>query len=179
MTQLTTARLLLRQPTLSHVADMQRLANHPAIGGNTLNIPYPYPDGAAEAFVNKVSDQWGEGGNYSFAVTRREDGMFIGMAGIHPTGHDRAELGYWLGEPFWGQGYATEAARRVIQFGFEEMRLNRIYANYFTHNPASRRVMEKVGMTFEGVLREYYIKNGAYVDVGVCSILHREYDGTN
>jgi [ribosomal protein S5]-alanine N-acetyltransferase len=175
MTQLITKRLLLRKPERTDAPDIQRLANHPVVGGNTLNIPYPYPAGAAGEFLTRVAESWANGDNYSFAVTRREDSTFIGMTGIHGTGHNRAELGYWIGEPFWGQGYATEAARRVIQFGFEAMALNRIQANYFTHNPASRRVMEKAGMTFEGVLRDYYLKNGAYVDVGVCSILRREY----
>ena len=75
-----------------------------------------------------------------------------------------------------GLGYMSEAARRVIQFGFEELGLNRIYAGYFTRNPTSRRVMEKAGMTYEGTYRQNVLKWGEFVDVGACAILRSEYD---
>ena len=83
-----------------------------------------------------------------------------------------------LGVPFWGHGYMTEALKRLIQYGFEEHNLNRIDANYFIFNPASGRVMEKAGMTFEGVLRQRFIKDENTIDVGVCSILREEWENS-
>lgn len=175
--RLETERLILRQPTLDDAPDIQRYANHPEVARNTLSLPHPYPEGAAEEFLRQVVlPGWEQGTDFVFAITRRDDGAFMGVMGVHPQPqHHRAEVGYWVGAPFWSQGYATEALRRVIQFGFEELVLNRMHASYFTFNPASRRVMDKAGMTFEGVLREYMHKDGEYIDVGMCSLLRREW----
>ncbi len=173
---LETERLVLRKPRLTDAADIEQHINHPHIAQNTLRIPYPYPPGAAAAFLRDAAlPGWDSGNDIAFAITRREDGQFLGVISLHRQRHNRAEMGYWLGVAFWNQGYATEAVRRVIQFGFEEMGLHRIQAEYFTHNPASRRVMQKAGMAFEGVLRGYLTKgDGHYVDVGMCAILRTD-----
>ena len=85
-----------------------------------------------------------------FAVTLGTDGTLVGSMGLHlfPQ-HDRAELGYWIGKPFWGRGYATDAARAVVRWGFESLGLERIFAYHMTANPASGRVMEKMGVNKE------------------------------
>lgn len=177
MTSLKTERLRLRPPTLADAPAIQRLASQPEIARTTLNIPHPYPDGGAEQFLRDVAiPGWErETPDYTFAVIRCADDELMGVIGLHCGTYQRAELGYWIGVPYWNQGYATEAARRVIQFGFEKTDLNRIWAGHFTFNPASRRVQEKVGMTFEGVLRQNYIKDGQFVDSGICSILREEW----
>ena len=89
--------------------------------------------------------------------------------------HDSAEIGYVLNPDFWGRGLMPEAAAAVMNFGFEKLLLNRIEAKHLTGNEASRRVMEKAGMRFEGVLREGMLVKGKYVDVGICSILCHEW----
>ena len=97
--------------------------------------------------------------------------------GIHPAPeHDRAEVGYWIGKPFWGRGLATAALRLLLQFGFETLQLNRIEAGHFDYNPASGRVMEKAGMRFEGVRRQYVWHRDRYKDVRWYAILREDYD---
>jgi RimJ/RimL family protein N-acetyltransferase len=85
--------------------------------------------------------------------------------------HDRAELGYWIGKPFWGRGYATEAARALVQYGFDTLGLHRIYARHLTRNPASGRVLHKIGMTHEGYRRKHEKKWGIYEDDKLYGIL--------
>lgn len=174
---LETERLRLRGLELADAPIVQKLAGDPAIAATTLTIPHPYTLDAAEAWITAMHQEFKRGENFVFALVGKAGGAFIGVMEISPQPeHQRAELGYWIARPYWGQGYATEAARRLIRFGFEELKLNRIYATYFTHNPASARVMQKAGMTFEGILRQHVVKNGVYVDLGVYSLLRGEYD---
>jgi ribosomal-protein-alanine N-acetyltransferase len=97
----------------------------------------------------------------------------IGL-GIEPE-HSRAELGYWVGVPFWREGYATEAGREVVRYAFEELGLNRVYAFHFTRNPASGRVLEKIGMTHEGARRAHTLKGSEYLDNEAYGILRDEH----
>lgn len=175
---LETERLRLRGLELADAPVVQQLAGDPAIAATTLTIPHPYTLDAAEAFIRWSHEAFERGEDTVFALVRKTDNVLIGAMEISPEHeHRRASLGYWVGKPYWGQGYATEAARRLIRFGFEELRLNRIYATYFTHNPASARVMQKAGMTFEGILRQHVVKNGEYIDLGMYSLLREEYEG--
>src|SRR5581483_4261772 len=126
-----TERLILRPFTLDDAPDVQRLAGVREVALNTLHIPHPYPDGAAEAWIAKH----GEGPEIVFAIDA--NGQLAGAIGlVVDRPHDRAELGYWIGVPFWGRGYATEAARAMLRLGFEENGLHKIFAHVFTRNPA-------------------------------------------
>ena len=174
---LETERLLLRRIELTDAPLVYEYMQDREIAFNTKLIPFPYPDGGAEEWINRTHEAAEQRGDFSLAVTRKADSLFMGACGIHPIPeHQRAEIGYWLGKPHRGQGYTSEAACRLIQFGFEELGLNRIYAGYFIRNPASRRVMEKAGMTYEGTYRQNVLKWGEFVDVGMCSILRSEYE---
>lgn len=174
--QLETARLILRLPQPDDADVLHRYVSDYAIAKTTLHIPHPYPRPAADEFIARVRERYEAGADFSFAMTRKSDGAFMGMCGIHPTfEYDRADIGYWIGVPFWGQGYTTEAARRLIDFGFEELKLNRVFAAFFIRNPASRRVMEKAGMTFEGFQRQHIKRLGVYHDIGYCGILRAEW----
>jgi RimJ/RimL family protein N-acetyltransferase len=96
--------------------------------------------------------------------------------GLHiAEAHRRAELGYWIGVPFWGRGYATEAARAAVAFGFETLRLNRIYAHYFAGNTASQRVLEKIGMRHEGRSRQHIQKWDHFVDLENYALLAEDF----
>jgi RimJ/RimL family protein N-acetyltransferase len=174
---LETERLILRRLELSDAPLVYQYMQDREIAFNTLLIPYPYPEGGAEEWINGTHKAAQKGDDFSFAVTRKADGLFMGACGLHRVPeHQRAELGYWLGKPHRGQGYTSEAARRLIAFGFEAMGLNRVHAGYFTRNPASRRVMEKAGMTHEGIYRQHVLKWGEFVDMGMCAILRYEYE---
>jgi RimJ/RimL family protein N-acetyltransferase len=99
----------------------------------------------------------------------------IGAVGLRvDRDHARAELGYWIGKPYWGRGYATEAARAALRWGFDSLGLERIYAYHFARNAASGRVLRKIGMTPEGIARRHVRKWGEYHDSPLYSILRGE-----
>lgn len=170
---LETARLILRPFTLADAPEVQRLAGDPAVADTTLNIPHPYPDGAAEEWISTHQRQFEQGTGVIFAVTLRETGALVGatsLLGISRQ-HQNAEMGYWIGKPYWNQGYATEAARALIVYAFDELGLHKVYAHYLVRNPASGRVMQKAGMAYEGTLRQHVQKSGVFEDLkmyGLC-----------
>ena len=175
---LDTARLRLRAFTLDDAPDVRRYVSDRDVAAMTLSIPHPYPEDGAEKWISTHAAKYAESELASFAITERESDALVGAIGLHPEpAHGRAELGYWIGKPFWGRGYATEAARAVIAFGFESVGLNKIHAAVFIKNPASDRVIRKLGMKWEGRLREHDLKWGVYEDIDVYALLAREWDG--
>jgi RimJ/RimL family protein N-acetyltransferase len=170
---LATDRLLLRAFRPSDAETVHELVSAYEIALNTISIPHPYPEGAAAQWI---ATHPGRPDDHVFAITRRDDGALVGCIGIHvQPDHDRAELGYWIGVPYWGAGYATEAGRAVVAWGFESLGLNRIFAEHFTRNPASGAVMRNLGMKPEGTLRRHVRKWDEYVDVVICSVLCDEW----
>jgi ribosomal-protein-alanine N-acetyltransferase len=118
-----------------------------------------------------------EGSFYDWGVILRDSGHLIGTCGFTRFDFENssAEVGYVLHKDHWGKGIAAEALKAVLQFGFCELGLQRIEGRFMTKNEASRRVMEKNGMTFEGILKGAVFVRGNYVDVGVCAILREDY----
>jgi len=173
---LQTERLVLRAFTREDALDVQRLAGAREIARMTLLIPHPYADGAAEEWISTHRPAYEVGEHVTFAVVLREEGTLVGSItlGLNPR-DDNAELGYWIGVPYWGRGYCTEAAREMVRYGFEELGLHRIHASHFGSNPASGRVMQKVGMRYEGTGREHYRKWGDYEDRVDYGLLASEY----
>jgi len=170
---LRTKRLVLRAWKSSDATRIRELAGDRDVALNTMHVPHPYPDGAAEAFITDVAQS---PDTCSFAI---DDGQLAGSIGLRLTREfERAEVGYWIGKPFWGRGYATEALGAVLGFGFEELKLHRIYAGYFSRNAASGRVMEKSGMKFEGRLRQHVKKWDDFVDIVYYAILRDEWKNT-
>lgn len=172
---LQTKRLTLRPLAPGDARDLQRLINDPEIARNTLRIPYPYPDGLAEEWIGKHQKDLAGNEEVVWAVTMRETGELMGVIGLVPKPFDAGEIGYWLGRVYWGHGYMPEAVSAVIRYGFEERALNRIEAGVFSYNPASARVLEKSGLTFEGVLRQSARKGDQYIDTRLYSILKSEF----
>ena len=113
----------------------------------------------------------------NFAIVLKNDGTLIGSIGLElETAHQRAQLGYWIGLPFWNRGYCTEAAVEVVTYGFDQLNLNRIYAPHFKSNPASGKVLQKIGMLHEGRQRQHYLRFGHFEDVEMYGMLRSEYD---
>lgn len=161
-----TNRLMLRLFELSDAKMVQTLAGTEEVARTTLSIPHPYPDGAAEAWIERILQAAQKGEIFSFAMVKKEDELLIGCMSLRVSQtENEAELAYWVGHPFWGQGFATEAAQTVVEFGFEVLQLNRIYAAAMTKNPASYKVMSKVGMKFKDTLPKYILKSGIYEDI--------------
>jgi RimJ/RimL family protein N-acetyltransferase len=112
----------------------------------------------------------------TFAITLRDDGALAGAIRLDlERDHERAELGYWIGKPFWNRGYATEAVREILRFAFEDLELHRVQATFLPANPASGKVLIKAGLTREGRLRHYVKKWGKFEDLELYSLLADEY----
>lgn len=180
MTQPTilTARLILRPFEPGDAATVQQLAGEREIADTTLNIPHPYDDGVAEAWIATHEPGFEDGTLAVFAIVLRDSGDLVGAIGLNiERQFNQAELGYWIGKPFWNRGYATEATIAVVRYGFNSLDLNRIASRHFTRNPASGRVMQKAGMRHEGTARQSMIKWGAYEDLHLYAILREDWPG--
>jgi RimJ/RimL family protein N-acetyltransferase len=144
---LETERLILRAPRLEDAKAIATLANDRRIAENTARIPHPYRVADAEAFIAGVNVP---GGEVVFLITDLDDTL-LGACGVSTLDGQGPELGYWLGVPFWGQGYATEAVRAVIDYAFTELEHEFLNAGARVTNPDSRRVLEKCGFQWTGV----------------------------
>ena len=168
-----TERLRLLTLNESDIPELVPLIADRRVAATTLRIPHPFADKDAREFLNSPANE----NELRLGIRLRDSSAFIGGIGLHPyPQHYRAELGYWIGVPYWGRGYATEAARAVVKYGFEKAQLNRIFAGHFKHNPASGKVLQKIGMKYEGCMRQNILKWGEFVDVEVYSILKQEFD---
>ena len=155
---------------------VQRYAGAREVAAVTLNIPHPYPDGGAELWIATHAPNYDAGKDLTLAVTLRETGELMGaMSLMIERDHQIAELGYWMGLPYWGQGYATEAAQALVDFGFSKMALRKVFALHFGSNVASGRVMQKIGMTLEGVQRKQELKWERVEDLILYGILREEW----
>lgn len=181
MTQpvLSSPRFILREILPSDAADVVLLAGDRDIAATTINIPHPYEPMMADAWIVSVAERFTRGEAATFAITRRDEDRLLGAVGLRfNLGDRRAELGYWVGKPYWGQGICSEAAGAVVDWGFNGCALQRIYAHHMSRNPASGRVMQKLGMKHEGTLRQHYVKWGVLEDVEIYGILREEWSGS-
>jgi ribosomal-protein-alanine N-acetyltransferase len=169
---LETTRLILRPYAEADIADLVLLAGAREVAATTGRIAHPYTEQNAREFLvlaHEPDKIW-------LVITLRSDGRQIGGVGLRVDRElQHAELGYWLGVPYWGQGYATEAAREMLRYGFEELNLHRVFASYFKHNPVSGRILTKVGMRHEGCQRQHFRKWDQFVDLELYGILREEW----
>jgi ribosomal-protein-alanine N-acetyltransferase len=176
--ELRTLRLLLRSFKRGDIPAIVCLAGASEIAATTANIPHPYTEDDAQSFLANADDEFRAGRSVTFAITIPPGGELCGAVGIVITpAHDSAELGYWIGVQYWGQGFATEAASAVMAFGFETLRLHRVYASHFTGNTASQRVLEKIGMRHEGPSRQHVRKWSRFIDLENYGLLASEFRG--
>jgi RimJ/RimL family protein N-acetyltransferase len=172
---LRTTRLHLRPFAPADVGALALLAGEREIAANTLSIPHPYGTADAELWIGSHGHKLARGEALTFAITVASTGDLVGAIDLRlDQENSAAEMGYWIGRPYWNRGYATEAARAVVAYGFETLGLRRIYATHFTRNPASGEVMRKAGMRLEGVLRQHVVKWGVAEDIAVYGILNGE-----
>jgi RimJ/RimL family protein N-acetyltransferase len=144
--RLETQRLWLRWPRAADAAAIQRLAGEAAVAQMTARIPHPYPDGVAAAFILAARTANTEGDSLTLALTKkRGDGAAIGCIGLERNADGRLELGYWLGKPYWGKGLMSEAAKALVRLVFQVTDEPAIVSGARSDNPASRRVLEKLG----------------------------------
>jgi RimJ/RimL family protein N-acetyltransferase len=174
---LQTERLVLNQLALSDTEKVVQLAGNEKIARYTLNIPHPYHEQDAESWIQASHQYFQEGTQYTFAIRKAESPVLVGAIGlILIPKHQRAEVGYWMGEPYWNKGYISEALSAVLRFGFTELKLNKINATHLLSNPASGKVMIKNGMIYEGELAEHYLKGDVYRSVKQYRLLRAEWE---
>ena len=174
---LNTERLILRLPTLEDARDVQHLAGDFDIASMIPGIPHPYEDGMAEAWIYSCYDKHAKNEALNFAITLRTGGNLIGVIGLKlDRENERGEIGYWIGKPYWRRGYGSEAAKVVVGYGFEVLKLNRIHAYHFKHNAASGRVLEKIGMRYEGCRRQHIKKWDNFEDIMEYGILKTDFN---
>ncbi len=131
----------------------------------------------AGEWISKQQEVFDRDGGVAWAITRKSDGALVGAISLMGLvkGH-QAELGYWIGTPYWRNGYCTEAARVVLRHAFGDLALVRVYASHFTRNPASGHVLKKVGMRQEGCRRQHVKKWDKIEDIELYGILKHEWE---
>ncbi len=180
---LETERLILRPLTRDDIYSIHLMLDDYDVSRDLLNIPHPYPRSAAEDLVTWSADAAQRDEYFLWGVAQRDDNplqdgqVLVGSIFLRPQfEHRRAEIGYWIGQAYWGAGYATEAAQILVDYGFRSLNLNRIYALCFTENLASARVLQKAGLFYEGKMRQDVMKAEGFRDVAVFGLLRSDYD---
>lgn len=164
----------MRPYSEADIAEFVPLIGAREVAATTLRIPHPYTEDDARRFLLMAQ----EPDKLWLAITLRSDGRQIGGAGLRiDEQHRNAELGYWLGVDYWGKGYATEASRELVSYGFRDLGLHRIYASHFQHNAASGNILKKLGMRHEGCQRQHIHKNGEFLDSELYGLLRQEWPG--
>ena len=173
---LETERLLLRPMCMSDDEDMYRYAQRQDVTEYLRWSPHPSISYTRD-YLSYIEERYALGEFYDWAVVEKESGRMIGTCGFASldSENDRGELGYVLNPDYHGKGYGTEAARRVLQFGFDVLHLHRIEAKFMQENRASLHVMEKLGMTLEGYRRDGMLIKERYRTIGVCAILASDF----
>ena len=173
---LETERLILRKISLDDTDDMFEYAKNAEV---TKCLTWsPHPDkGFTFEYISYLQSRYGTGDFFDWAVVSKDSGKMIGTCGFTRFffQHNGAEIGYVLNPEYHGKGIATEALGRIIRYGFENLALERIEGKFMIENEASRRVMEKNGMIFEGVRRNGMLIKGIYRNIGTCAIIREDF----
>ena len=174
---LETRRLVLRPLMAKDDLSVRELANDAQIAGMSLWYMHGAGRKVCRYWINGTHESWKHGTRAEFAIELKDGGEMLGLAGLEDvrTEHASADLSFLLKVRFWGQGYATEAAGAVLWFGFKRLKLNRICAILLPANTASARVLGKLGMTQEGVLREAARRGDTFQDLVLVSLLRKEW----
>jgi RimJ/RimL family protein N-acetyltransferase len=174
---LVTERLVLRELRRDDAPAIAARAGDRRVARFLLQVPSPYPVGLAARWIEGRVAWWTAGRGATLAIARREaPDALLGTASLHRYARDRrAELGYWLGVDAWGQGYATEATRAMVAWGFRALDLHRVYAHVLGGNDASCRVLDKLGFAREGVRRQHVRKGRVMIDLILYGALRDEW----
>lgn len=174
---LTTDRLILRPLRDSDAAAVADGAGDKRVARYLIQVPSPYPIALARGWVRHRTEWWAHGKGVTLAIAAREEPhALVGTASLRRYARDRrAELGYWLVANAWGHGYATEATRAIVDYGFRVMNLARVYALVLAGNTASERVLDKLGMQREGIQRQHVKKGKRLCDVTLYGVLRSDW----
>jgi [ribosomal protein S5]-alanine N-acetyltransferase len=176
-TPLQTERLTLRLHAPSDIPALVPLIGAREVAATTLRIPHPYTDSDAQDFIAGTQEELLSGSGLRLGIILRESDTLCGGVGLRAEpDHRRAELGYWIGVPYWGKGYATEAAAAMVKYGFGTLGMHRIFASHFVNNSASAGVLRKIGMRHEGSQRGHILKWGEFLDIEMYGMVASDVD---
>jgi len=178
--ELITDKLKLRKIRPSDIPSLLKYCNNKNISDQIINIPYPYLEDDAIFRMNFVLQGFKNKERYVFAISLKDSEELIGEIGLHlDKVNNSAQFGYWIAEPFWGKGIATEALAAILKFGFETLHLHKIYATHYPDNLSSGKVMLKNKMIKEAEMKEHYKIEGVYKDVIQYRLTKEEYEERN
>ncbi len=171
-----TDRLVLRPFEDQDAPSLQTLASNIELARTTLHIPYPYPEDYAKHWIISSTEKRKKGSSYSFAIILKGSMEIAGCITLTiALNHQRGELAYWIGKPYWDNGYATEAAKQILEFAFHHLQLNRVWACVMKKNQASIEVMRKSGLLYEGTFPQHVRKWDQFEDVAYYGLLKEQY----
>ena len=165
-TIIETERLLLKPFILDDAKSVQELAGNYNVAKTTSNIPHPYKNGMAEEWIMTHSPAWEEKSSVTYAIFSKLTNNLIGAIGLVGIKGTKGGMGYWIGEPYWNQGYCTEATKAFLDFCFNTMKLESVEAEHLVSNPASGRVMEKAGMVYK-TSKEIEDRDGTKAEINI------------
>ncbi|QNN24163.1 GNAT family N-acetyltransferase [Planctomycetales bacterium ZRK34] len=171
---LTSEQLILRPFETADVALVSRYAADPAVADRVSRSAIEYQ--SPEQWIDQQHVNFEEANYLTLAITQRAGGQLLGcITQTHYEADEHAELDYWIAKPYWNRGYATEAGRLMLDYTFDCWQLRRVFACHFATNPASGRVLEKLGFTREGVLRQHYCADNVFEDLVYWGLLRHEW----
>jgi len=174
---LETERLLMRTPTLADAEAVCAFCDDPDCSWGGYGIPHPASLEQSQSWIRKCGEKLDEEACYAFLLVRKDDGAVVGDVTLNRDAtRNVGDIGYILGEEFRGAGFAYEAAVELLRFAFESIELHRVYATCWGRNERSAHILEKLGFTREGVLREHALKWGRYEDDVYYGLLRREWE---
>ena len=175
--EIETKRLLLRPLSTKDAPIVKKLAGDRVVAATTSNIPHPYKKGMAGKFIKESLKKLREGRGFEFAIILKDTNQFIGIVGLSVNKtNNLAEIGYWIGKQFWNNGYCSEAALTVVEFGFRKLKLNKIIGRFMPHNIASGKIIkDKLGMEHEGYLHQHIKRFGKYYDLEAYAVLRKDW----
>ena len=174
--RIETNRLILSSIRSVDIPHIVAHASNRNVSRYTISLAHPFTEIDAVHLIDMANEGFKMNTQYVFGIWLREGGILIGSIGLKlETQFQRAELNFWIAEPFWGGGLTTEAAKAVIHFGFSNLGLHKITATYMEANPASGKVMANCGMKKEGELKAHIVKDGSYHGIVLYGLIKDDY----
>ncbi|MEI9997048.1 MAG: GNAT family N-acetyltransferase [Rhizomicrobium sp.] len=159
----TTQRLILRAPMMADTTAIVAILGDYEVAKNLAQVPHPFMERDFHDALQRDAAEREKGDCHRFAVTRAMDGALIGLCAVERIAGGIWDFGYWYGRPYWGQGYATEAGRPILRFAFDDLGAEMLMAGWFFDNPASGRVLEKLGFETVGTMQRNCVARGCEV----------------
>lgn len=178
--KIETNRLILGRLSYKDIPKIIEYAGNKKVAETTLNIPHPYEEKDAVFWINSANIGLESKTQYTFGIRTKIEDEFIGGIGLKIDNRfQSAELGYWIAEPYWNKGFASEAVEAILKFGFTELNLNKIFATHLVENQASGKVMTKNGMLKEGELKDHTKKGNLFKSLIQYRLTQNEFKNIN